>query len=154
MTDSAARRNYKKPGPLKQFFINLATDPALAFRIDAAEERQQFASRDNKEAVEALAERVKAFEEASAQLDAFQAQLDKKSAKLDAALKRVKEVDAGFQRVETAVAQIMMRDFSSATEIEVPLVNTGIEGRLQMLEEKLEALQTRLDIISVQRSAS
>lgn len=147
MTDSAARRKYKKPGPLKQFFINLATDPALAFRLDAAEERQQSTSRDNKEAVEALAERVKAFEEAGAQLD-------KKSAKLDAALKRVKEVDAGFQRVETAVAQIMMRDFSSATEIEVPLVNTGIEGRLQMLEEKLEALQTRLDIISVQRSAS
>lgn len=59
------------------------------------------------------------------------------------------DLDMRFRRIERTVERIALMDFSDASEIEIPVVNTGIEGRLQVLEERLEALQKRVDVISL-----
>jgi hypothetical protein len=59
------------------------------------------------------------------------------------------DLDMRFRRVERTVERIALMDFSDASEIEIPVVNTGIEGRLQVLEERLEAVQKRVDVISL-----
>jgi len=59
------------------------------------------------------------------------------------------DLEMRFRRIECTVERIALMDFSDASEIEIPVVNTGIEGRLQLLEEKLGALQRRIDVVSL-----
>ncbi|WP_394693146.1 hypothetical protein [Hyphobacterium sp.] len=59
------------------------------------------------------------------------------------------DLEIRYRRIERTVERIALMDFSDASEIEIPVVNTGIEGRLQVLEEKLEAVQKRVDVISL-----
>jgi hypothetical protein len=59
------------------------------------------------------------------------------------------DLEFRFRRIERTVERIALMDFSDASDIEIPLVNTGIEGRLQVLEERLEALQKRADLLSL-----
>jgi len=174
MTDEAARRRpYVKPGSVKQFFINLASDPALRFQIEATEERVAFSHKENKDVLDTFNERLTKAEamagdtaelnrklelltKMEVQIKAFETKLkfvDDLEGQVKKGLKKIDGVDHNLTRMETAIEHVMLRDFSSAGEIEVPLVNTGIDGRLQMLEEKLEAVQTRLDILSIHRSA-